>query len=241
METLKILKPNNIYLNSFRPLCINKIGQKAVTKFGHPSFIDASCRREPDLENKYPSITSICRQGVFAPRLRERDIVIYISVKGKYYEDTQANNKLIAILQVDKVFKTHEIAYEWYKKESSKIPSNCMIEGNKPYTFENTASNFTKIDEINQFLNLDQEDQIRQGRSIVYSWDKKYKEKTDKWQMFVKTKKLYVEYDKPISLMKGALEHVFNGKIPNTRCAPSINFNQFERLLKFVGLNLQIE
>jgi hypothetical protein len=45
----------------------------------YPPFIDASCRREPDLESRYPSITALCREGHFAPHLHEGDVVAYMT------------------------------------------------------------------------------------------------------------------------------------------------------------------
>jgi hypothetical protein len=44
------------------------------------------------------------------------DVVIYLSVKQKYYDDQEANNKLIAILQVDKLFNTHQTGFDGLSK-----------------------------------------------------------------------------------------------------------------------------
>ena len=220
---------------------MNEIGKLAVIKFGHPPFIDASCRREPDFENNYPSITSICRQGMFAPRLRENDIVVYLSTKRKYYDDDQANNKLIAFLQVDKIFETHQLAFEWYKKNNFPTPSNCMVDNNSPYNFDHTASNFETSKEIKAYLLKSDEDRKRQGQFILRLWDNKYKGSTDKWKMFVKTKPLLVEFNKPISLFKADLETIFGEIIPNTRCGPSIKFHHLEKLALIAGIKLVIK
>ncbi len=164
-QTISI--PNKIYLNSFRPLCKTEIGRQAIIKYNHHPFIDASCRREPDLENTFPSISSICRQGNFAPRLRENDIVVYLSVKRKYYDDKEDNNKLIAILQVDKVFDTHQSAFEWYKKNNLQILNNCMVDNNLPYNFDQTASNFETSKEVKEYLLKSEEDKKRQGQFLA--------------------------------------------------------------------------
>ena len=75
-----------IRLNSFHPLCEKEIGQNAIKEFNFPPFIDASCRREPDFENANPSITALCRQDLFAPNLYPNDIVVYITVRGKWFQ-----------------------------------------------------------------------------------------------------------------------------------------------------------
>src|SRR5690242_3801853 len=77
----------NIRLNSFHPLCETGIGRRAIQTGNFPPFIDASWRREPDLEHDHPSITCLCRQEEFAPHLQPNDIVVYITVKGKWFED----------------------------------------------------------------------------------------------------------------------------------------------------------
>jgi len=54
------------YLTTFRPLCFTAAGKKAARKFGHPPYIDASCRREPDFESAFPSITAVCHGGTYS-------------------------------------------------------------------------------------------------------------------------------------------------------------------------------
>ena len=100
MQYQRISKPNNIYLNSFRPLCKNEIGRRAIIRYNHHPYIDASCRREPDLESVFPTISSICRQGHFAPRPRMVDIVVYITGKQKYYGDSEGFLSLSPILKI---------------------------------------------------------------------------------------------------------------------------------------------
>ncbi len=58
---------------------------KAISDYNFPPFIAGSCRREPDFENDFPSITSLCRQEKFAPLLFPNDVVVYITVKGDHY------------------------------------------------------------------------------------------------------------------------------------------------------------
>ena len=64
-----------IYFNSFTPLCTTLQGQAAIERYKLPRVIDGSCRREPDFQSKYPSITALCRAEKFAPRVYPGDIV----------------------------------------------------------------------------------------------------------------------------------------------------------------------
>jgi hypothetical protein len=107
-----------IRLTSFHPLCENKIGQNAVAEYGHKPYIDESCRREPDFEHAFPSITALCRQGVFAPYLRVNDIVVYMTVKGKW-DTSYFHRRLVAILEVIERKETHEQAQEWIKMKNT--------------------------------------------------------------------------------------------------------------------------
>src|SRR2546423_15125523 len=74
----------NYYINTYHPLCENSSGKAAARRFDHPPFVDASCRREPDFESLRPSITALCRGEKFAPRLKVGDVVIYLTVRGRY-------------------------------------------------------------------------------------------------------------------------------------------------------------
>ncbi len=116
-----------------------------------------------------------------------------------------------------------------------------MVDNNLPYNFDQTASNFETSKEVKEYFLKSEEDKKRQGQLILKLSDKRYKNSTDQWKMFVKTKPLYVELDNPISLFKGDLENLFGQKIPNTRNAPSIKFHQLEKLALIAGLKLVTE
>ncbi len=89
----------NHYLNTHTPLVHNGFGRKACEDHGHPPFVDASCRREPDFESPFPSISALCRAQMFAPRLHEGDRVIYMTKKGSA---EQGVRHLVAALEVIK-------------------------------------------------------------------------------------------------------------------------------------------
>ena len=73
-----------IFLNSYNPLIKNGRGESVIEEHGIPPYVDDSCRREPDFESGYPSITALCRGRNFAPRVYESDLVVYMTTKGKY-------------------------------------------------------------------------------------------------------------------------------------------------------------
>jgi len=73
-----------IRLVTYIPLCYSMYGMKAIEEYGLKPFIDASCRREPDFESNFPSITALCRKNKLAPQLKVGDIVVYLTKPGKY-------------------------------------------------------------------------------------------------------------------------------------------------------------
>src|SRR5689334_13753800 len=93
------------YLTTYRPLCGTPFGRDAATRHGLPPFIDGSCRREPDFQSRFPTITALCRAGKFAPRLQVHDHVAYITA-GSWH--------LTAILEVIKKLTSHAAAAEWF-------------------------------------------------------------------------------------------------------------------------------
>ena len=106
------------YLCSYDPLCSSDKGLAAIQAHGIDPYVDHSSRREPDLENPNPSITTLCRSDKFAPRLNIGDIVAYI---------TTGTHKLTAILQIVNKMNNHKEAHKWYQQRGFEIPSNCVI------------------------------------------------------------------------------------------------------------------
>jgi len=120
-------------LNSYRPLVHNAAGRMACQRFGHPPYVDSSCRREPDFESLCPSITSLCRGSHFAPRLHVGDRIIYVTNK-----TAKETRYIVAALEVIVRFESHGKAAEWYRDRSLPLPSNCLVRGNSPLSLEHT-------------------------------------------------------------------------------------------------------
>lgn len=225
-----------IRLNSFRPLCMTAIGMRAVTQYGFKPFIDASCRREPDLENDNPSITSLCRQEMFAPNLYPNDIVVYITVKGKWLTDYD-HYRLIAILEVIDRKDNHLQAASWYRTNSKNgLPSNCMVLDNLPHPFHETAGNYDKSSDIKRYLEHQPDKQQVIGERRVALWNNEYLGKSKKWGDFIITKPIFRELTDPPILTDDDMKKVF-GRVPNTRNPNKITKEQFKELAKYAGIN----
>lgn len=205
------------YLVSYKPLLFNKQGQKAIEEYQIPPYVDGSCRREPNFESEYPSITSLCRGEKFAPRLQAGDSVVYITVKKMYPPYKNAHWRLVAILNVIEKFETHQNAAEWYQSKGLKIPSNCMVNGNLPVEYEKT---FGPIP-ANRF------GQIEDKSEIIRLWDQRYKEKAQKSGTFLICKPMFLELHNPPVLTDETLLEIF-AKIPATRNPPKISEAQFK-------------
>lgn len=229
-----------IRLNSFRPLCMTEIGMKAIFDYNFPPFIDGSCRREPDFENDFPSITSLCRQEKFAPLLYPNDIVVYITVKGRWYKDFD-HYRLISILAVKDKKESHLQAASWYRiHNNSNIPSNCMIPNNLPYDFDKTSGNFPNLRETRRYLGHPIEKQEKIGKRRIELWNAEYLEKSKKWGDFVIAKTIYKELFDPPILTTDDMIKIF-GKVPNTRNPKKISREELKKIAKYAGIDFITE
>jgi len=238
MEQQTILECGTIKLNSFRPLCWTNYGNNAIDKYGLPPFIDGSCRREPDFQNPFPSISALCRQGKFAPHLKTNDIVVYMTVGGRQLP-YKFGHHLVAILQVEEVFNSHKVGGEYYNNCSLPIPSNCMIDGNSPCEFEKTFGNFENFSKYREFTRKVSLDQKLEGIERIVEWDNCYKWKSELWPIFVKTRPLYLEIYNPL-LLDDKIVDIFQ-KMPNTRTPKKITQLQLIKLAKLVGVDINME
>jgi hypothetical protein len=169
---------SRIYLNSFNPLFFNKYGKIAIEKYNFPSFIDGSCRREPDFENELPSITGLCRPG-FAEKLKVKDIIVYVTNKKGIGE-----RKVIAVLEVIKVFENHRCAADWYIKKNKLIPNNIIVDETKPFDLDKTH----QIHGIRDITN---------EMKLISQWNLIYKCRSRNKQKVAQCKILYKELNNP--------------------------------------------
>jgi hypothetical protein len=202
------------YLTTYRALVRNTAGREAIQTYNLPPFVDGSCRREPDFEAAYPSITAICRGRNFAPRLRIGDRIVYLSKKQKYLGQYSSPHwRLTSVLEVFKRFETHREAAEWYRDNGLNVLSNCMVAGNDP-------------------LPLDQTDRKEKN---LKEWNGKYYLRARRVGVFLACQKLYMELWKPPLIPDEMLVHVFK-RIPNTRNPPAIAVTELNELVGICGI-----
>ncbi len=194
------------YLCSYKPLISTEQGQVAIASFNLPAFVDSSCRREPDFESCFPSISALCRSKLFAPRLHEGDTVVYITRKGRY-ENEHSHWRLVAILKVLKRFESHKKAAEWYRAQGIPLPSNCLVHGNPPLPLEKTTAD----------------------KDSLSRWDAGYQLRARKWGVFLACKPMFLELYKPPILRRDTMLSIF-GKVPNTRIPPKISDAEYSKL-----------
>jgi hypothetical protein len=201
-----------LYLCSYRPLISTEQGRIAASTFLLPPFVDGSCRREPDFESRFPSISALCRFRLFAPRLHENDTVIYITRQGKY-QYAYNHWRLVAILDVVKRFESHKDAAEWYRAQGCSLPSNCHVHGNPPLPLEKTSA---EIESVSR-------------------WDAGYQLRARKCGVFLACKSEFLELRDPPTLTRETMLSVF-GRVPNTQNPPRISDEEFSGLLRLARL-----
>lgn len=208
----------NYFLNCYTPICTSKKGKEAASQYKIPPFADASCRREPDLEHKRPSITATCRCGQFVPRLEKGDMVVYVTKKGKY-ESRIHGWRLIAILEVIEKFENHKQAKKWYEDNNYSLPSNCLVPGNPPLPEKETGQIYGK--------------KSWPFATSYEATESQYQARVKKVPVFIVTKPLAKELNNPITLTEKDMLKTF-GRIPGMQNPPKITEKQFNELSKII-------
>jgi len=212
------------FLVTYHPIIRRGAGRQAVAREHLPPFIDGSCRREPDLESPYPSITATCRAGLFAPRLAVGDEIAYLTVKGRYLGDTEPGWRLVAVLRVIRKFNSHGEAAEWYTSEGLPLPSNCFVSGNPPKPLNLT--NAWPPDKIRSRMlkGLGDDD-------VVELWDRSYRRRIRESGDFLACEPLMRQLRTPPQLREADINGIF-GRMPCTQNPPRIRRDQLARLLQ---------
>ncbi len=212
------------FLVTYRPLAVSKHGRCTASSFSLPLFVDASCRREPDLQSAYPSISALCRVNQFAPRLEEGDEVLYLTVKSSFGEATAPHYRAVAHLRVKKRFESHAEAADWYQSQGCAVPNNCMVPGNPPTPFSQTGA--------------------APGRKATASaiaahlreWDSLYRKRSRQVGVFLACDPLSIELHQPPKLLVSDITAVF-GHVPGTRTPPTIAVADIHALLNCAKQN----
>ncbi len=223
------------FLCSFRPLSSTPAGRRAVETFGLAPFVDGSCRREPDLEQPFPSISALCRTSRFAPRLQPGDRVVYVTTKGAHGDLLPRHWRIVAALQVLVRFEGHEKAAAWYRSMGLALPSNCMVEENPPLALERTLGLPRGIQ-----MCASTAPAPRRGcrpRATVFdplaAWDALYRERARANPVFLACEPLFLELHEPPVLSEEGVREVFErGAMPCTQTPPRLSERELESLLQ---------
>lgn len=200
-----------VFLNSFTPLAVNKIGRASATKYNLPLYIDGSCRREPDFENLKPAITQLCRPTKLVTRLSYNDLIIYITKLGSYGTN-QAHWKLISILEVIDIVPDHNSAFSFYTKNKIPVSQNIICNSTSPFPLDYTHG----INENNK-NNTNDNVVIRKWNAAYIYRAKQYPEVaiTQVWNNIL-------HLDNPPIINHQMMKSIF-GRIPGTQNPPELN------------------
>jgi hypothetical protein len=209
------------YLNTFTPLAATSMGRNAVVSYGQPPFVDGSCRREPDFQNPFPSISALCRLRAFAPRLLPGHRVVYLAVKRAYFGIQPTHWRLVAALTVLRRFETHEQAAEWYESEGVPLPSNCIVPSNSPRPLHETHGLLPP--EVRSRGSLEPEQAVR-------LWDVSYRARARGVGTFLVCQAEYLEVMNSPVVLESQMRAIF-GYVPGTQTPPCISPQQFKALL----------
>jgi hypothetical protein len=178
----------SIYLAKYRPLNSTPEGQRAVARFNLSPYVDGSCRREPDFECKFPSITALCREDLFAPHLKEGDEVVYITTK-YFYGWAFRHWRIVARLKVLKRFDSHLAAAAWYRSKIGKVPSNCMVPGNPPLPLNQTSRGASN-----------RAPGCGSAAATLKKWNEHYQKRADTIQVFLACQTVWKQLKSPAIL-----------------------------------------
>ena len=216
---------SNIFLTTYHPLIVRGTGRTAAQDYNLPPFVDASCRREPDFEHPFPSISAICHAAGFAPRLHIGDTVVYLTVKRSYLGIKPAHWRLTSILRVIERFEKHREAADWYESQGLWLPSNCLVRGNPPLPLEKTIGYHKG------------EDKKLIKATKVERWDSGYWKRSRQYGTFLACEDLFTELWQPPILHNVDAEAIFDqGQMPGTQTPPKISNTEFERLKHICGI-----
>jgi hypothetical protein len=160
---------------------------------------------------------------VFAPRLHEGDVIVYITVKGSYLGVKPPHWRLVSILKVIRRFESHVEAANWYKSNDLPLPANCIVPGNNPAPFEMT----------NGILKPDFKKRTRgfAPTRIIRLWDAMYQERANKWGVFLVCEPAFLNLYNPSILTETDMTELF-GHTPWTFNPPRISDESVVGLMK---------
>jgi hypothetical protein len=207
------------FLVTYKPLAISARGRNAASQFGLPAFVDSSCRREPDLESAFPSISAICRLSKFAPRLKKDDEILYLTVKSSFGQPCAAHYRVVAHLKVKEMFSSHSDAAIWYTNQGHAIPSNCMVSGSAPIPYARTSGFTGRVW------------RSQPEAAKLKFWDGTYRKRSRQIGAFLACEALWLDLHQPPKILVADLIEIF-GRVPGTQTPPEIGADKIIDVLK---------
>ena len=232
------------YFVGFNPMLSNELGIAAIDKYGFPPYVDGSCRREPDFEHCKPIITALCRVGHFAPRLRPGDAVFYLNNIGT--RKPLLEYHLVAVLRVVLRASSHEKAADKYHNAGLKLPSNCMVDNNAPYDYDQTIGpplGKEGTDMGERFVDAVLTNNVIRATGLLKGWDRQYNDiahNSDRTQLkgVAFTSPHYLELHNPKVASREMLKSIFDGKVPNLLNPRAYSIEKGNAVLTALGLPL---
>lgn len=200
--------------------------------------MDGSCRREPDLEHPFPSISAVCRGALFAPRLHPGDRVVYVTVRG--HHPTYANGRerrrrdapnawrLVALVEVLHRFDSHNAAACWYRAAGVRLPNNCLVDGNPPKPYHLTSRRIPA--RLRQHVSPEEN-----PAGTVRLWDAGYRRRVAAHPTFLVCRPIYIAlWDPPV--VTAEMMRAILGRLPATRTPPRIDAHAFLAFARVAGV-----
>lgn len=206
------------FLNSYDPLIGCSERTATIADRNIPPYVDRSCRREPDLESAFPSITALCRASLFVSRISKGDFIIYRTNKGKYENVRLRHWRIVALLEAIEVLASHDAAAEWYAQRRLPIPTNCMIRGNHPKPFEESFPR-----------------KSTPPVTTLRAWDGQYLKRARQCGIFVVCKPVFLDIRTPPVWTDADEDEVFRQRV-GTRNPPAISMEQLQAIATRIGV-----
>jgi hypothetical protein len=217
------------WVNTYHPLADTPDGPWASKEPTLPRFADASCRREPDLEAEYPTITGLCRPFALRKFIKD-DLIAYFTVKRHYFGEP-SHWRLTAVLRVLEPFKSHAGAGDWYRGRSLPLPRNLMLPGNSPLPLSETEG-FYRLPDGTQVFPRGPDDDER----IVREWDAIYARRRGDCQDVRVCEVVFRDLIEGRVMDDVAARDVFAGPFPNTELRPQkLSSATMRRLMTWLG------
>ena len=205
------------WVNTYHPLASSPGGPWESWTPQPPSFADASCRREPDLEAAHPAITGLCR--TYAVRvLSGGDLVAYFGVKFPYFGQA-SHRRLTAVLRVIEECRSHLQAGDWYRARKEALPRNLMLPGNDPLPLGMTEGFYRPPGARGR------QDWVRptgpsDHERVVREWNELYARRRGRCQDVRVCEIVFRDINQGRIVNDAVISDVFDGSFPNTEHRP---------------------